>query len=131
MAETPAKTRQAHLNKIEQNLQITIPQFKKLIYIEDKTQIPHLEAVYEPWQQKPVSLREDQFSDGTLRLVGLLWALLVSESLLLLEEPELSLNGWFVKELAPLIYRLQSPKQGQVILSTHSWELLSDKGYRQ
>ncbi|EDN71353.1 ATPase [Beggiatoa sp. PS] len=128
LAETPAKTRQAHLNKIEQSLRITIPQFKKLTYLEDETQTSHLEAVYEPWQQKPVSLREYQFSDGTLRLVGLFWSLLESESLLLLEEPELSLNGRFVKELAPLIYRLQSPKQGQVILSTHSWDLLSDKG---
>lgn len=63
-----------------------------------------------------------------MRLIGLLWALLESESLLLLKEPELSINGRIVKELAPLIYRLQSPKQGQVILSTHSWDLLSDHG---
>ena len=60
--------------------------------------------------------------------MGLLWSLLESDSVLLLEEPELSLNGRIVKELAPLIYRLQYPKQGQVILSTHSWDLLSDHG---
>jgi predicted ATPase len=128
LAETPEKIRQTRLNRIEQGLRIIIPQFKRLTYIEEKTQTPHLEAVYEPWKQKPVSLRENQFSDGTLRLVGLFWALLESESLLLLEEPELSINGRIVKELPPLIYRLQSPKQGQVILSTQSWELLSDKG---
>jgi predicted ATPase len=87
-----------------------------------------LEAVYESWEHEPVLLRENRFSDGTLRLIGLFWALLASDSLLLLEEPELSLNGRIVKDLAPLIYRLQRPKQGQVILSTHSWELLSNKG---
>jgi hypothetical protein len=32
LADTPAKTRQAHLNQIEQSLQITIPQFQKLTY---------------------------------------------------------------------------------------------------
>ena len=31
--------------------------------------------------------REDQFSDGALRLVGLLWTLLEGDALLLLEEP--------------------------------------------
>ena len=126
LAETPAKTRQVRLNKIEQGLRITVPQFKRLIYIEDETNTPHLEAVYESWEQKRVSLRENRFSDGTLRLVGLFWSLLESESLLLLEEPELSINGRIVKEFGPLIYRLQSPRQ--VILSTHSWDLLSDNG---
>ena len=126
LANTP--DRNDSLKKIEQALRITIPQFKRLSYIEDETNTPHLEAVYEPWEPKRISLRENQFSDGTLRLIGLFWALLRSESLLLLEEPELSLNGRIVNELAPLIYRLQHPKQGQVILSTQSWELLSDKG---
>ncbi|HIE01909.1 MAG TPA: chromosome segregation protein SMC [Thiotrichaceae bacterium] len=128
LAETPEKTRQSRLKQIEKGLRIAIPQFKRLTYIKDERDIPHLEAIYEPWERKRVSLRENQFSDGTLRLIGLFWALLESDSLLLLEEPELSLNGRIVNELAPLIYRVQHPKQGQVILSTHSWELLSDKG---
>ena len=72
--------------------------------------------------------REDQFSDGTLRLIGLLWSLLESDSLLLLEEPELSLNSAIVSHLPSLIYRLQRPRKRQVILSTHSADLLSDKG---
>jgi predicted ATPase len=126
LSNTPEKIRQSRLKQIEQGLRITIPQFKRLIYSEDEKDMPHLEAVYEPWEQ--VSLRENQFSDGTLRLIGLFWALLESDTLLLLEEPELSLNGRIVNELAPLIYRLQHPKQGQVILSTQSGALLSDKG---
>jgi len=63
-----------------------------------------------------------------LRLIGLLWALLESESLLLLEEPELSLNSGIVSKLAPIIYRMQRQRKRQVIISTHSESLLSDNG---
>jgi ABC-type nitrate/sulfonate/bicarbonate transport system ATPase subunit len=90
--------------------------------------VPHLEAVYEHWRPRAGKQQEDQFSDGTLRLIGLLWSLLESDSLLLLEEPELSLNSAIVSNLPSLIYRLQRPKKRQVILSTHSADLLSDKG---
>jgi predicted ATPase len=47
---------------------------------------------------------------------------------LLLEEPELSLNSAIVAKLAPLIHSLQRQRRRQVILSTHSAELLSDPG---
>lgn len=95
---------------------------------KDEMGVPHLEAVYEHWRPNAGKQREDQFSDGTLRLIGLLWSLLETDSLLLLEEPELSLNSGIVSKLPSLIYRLQRPKKRQVILSTHSADLLSDKG---
>jgi predicted ATPase len=125
ITKTPEKTRQSRLKKIEAGLRIAVPQLKQLTYLKDETGTPHLQVIYEHWKPGS-SLREEQFSDGTLRFMGLLWALLESHSLLLLEEPELSLNVEIVKELAPLIYRFQ--KQRQVMLSTHSWDLLSDKG---
>jgi predicted ATPase len=74
--------------------------------------------------------REEQFSDGTLRLIGLLWSLLEGDSLLLLEEPELSLNQAIVKQI-PLMLRtvLRDRKRTrQVIISTHSEALLSNPG---
>jgi len=43
-------------------------------------------------------------------------------------EPELSLNAGIVRKLAPVISKLQTPTKRQVILSTHSPDLLSDKG---
>lgn len=79
-------------------------------------------------EQKGAKQREDQFSDGTLRLLGLLWALLDSDSLLLLEEPELSLNSGIVNKLPALMHRLQNQRKRQIILSTHSADLLFDKG---
>jgi predicted ATPase len=87
-----------------------------------------LEAVYKHWRPKGAKQREDQFSDGTLRLIGLLWSLLEGGSLLLLEEPELSLNSGIVRKLPGLMYRLQRQRQRQIIVSTHSSDLLSDPG---
>jgi predicted ATPase len=48
--------------------------------------------------------------------------------MLLLEEPELSLNSAIVAQIAPLMFRLQRPKKRQVIISTHSEALLNDPG---
>jgi predicted ATPase len=75
--------------------------------------------------------REEQFSDGTLRLLGLLWVLVEGDSLLLLEEPELSLNDAIVREIPRLLDRIQRDKKRrprQVLISTHSEALLSNPG---
>ncbi len=96
--------------------------------MKDEAGIPHLEAVYEHWRPHGARQREDQFSDGTLRLLGLLWSLLEGDSLLLLEEPELSLNAGIVRKLPALMYRIQRQKRRQIIISTHSPDLLSDPG---
>jgi predicted ATPase len=128
VAKTPEKTRKSRLMKIEKALRFALPQLKNLVHTKDEMGIPHLEAVYEHWRPNAGKQREDQFSDGTLRLIGLLWSMLETDSLLLLEEPELSLNLGIVKQLPSLIYGFQRPKKRQVIISTHSSDLLSDKG---
>jgi len=128
VVRTQARTRRSRLTKIEKALVKAVPQLKHLTDIKDEAGIPHLEAVYEHWRPQGAKQREDQFSDGTLRLIALLWSLLGSESLLLLEEPELSLNAAIVRTLPSMIYRLQSKEKRQVIISTHSADLLSDKG---
>lgn len=130
IAQTPEKTRKARLKTIEKALQLAVPQLKELAHVIDTQEggVPHLEAVYEHWRPHGAKQRERDFSDGTLRLIGLLWSLLESDSLLLLEEPELSLNAGIVTRLPALIYRLQRKRKRQVIISTHSHELLSDKG---
>lgn len=128
VVRTQARTRRSRLTKIEKALVKAVPQLKHLTDIKDEAGIPHLEAVYEHWRPQGAKQREDQFSDGTLRLIALLWSLLGSESLLLLEEPELSLNVAIVRTLPSMIYRLQSKEKRQVIISTHSADLLSDKG---
>jgi predicted ATPase len=81
---------------------------------------------YKHWRPAGAKQREDQLSDGTLRLIGLFWALLESDGLLLLEEPELSLNGAIIKKLPEMIHRNQRKKGRQIFLTTHSNDLLLD-----
>jgi len=128
IAKAQKKTRESRLKKIEEALRFAVPHLKELSYVQDETGNPHLEAIYEHWRPTGARQREDQFSDGTLRLFGLLWTMLETDPVLLLEEPELSLNSSIITRLAALIYRLQKQRRKQVIISTHSSDLLSDKG---
>lgn len=131
--ETPERTRKARLRKIEEALQVAVPEFKDLIEVRDEsTGAPHIEATYRHWRPHGARQREDQFSDGTLRLIGLLWSLLDGKSLLLLEEPEVSLHSEIVRKLPSLMWRIQrqTKQRRQLFVSTHSYELLSDKGIR-
>ena len=86
-----------------------------------------MEAVYQHWRPQGAKQGENEFSDGTLRLIGLLWALLESESLLLLEEPELSLHYGVIQQLPALMFKALGSRR-QAIVTTHSPDLLSDKG---
>lgn len=128
IARTPEKTRRSRLRKIEDALKQAVPQMSGLTDMKDDTGVPHLEVLYEHWRPNAGRQREDQFSDGTLRLIGLFWSLLDGDSPLLLEEPELSLNAAIVKRLPNLFSQLLRRKSTQIFVTTHSWDLLSDKG---
>ena len=129
VASVPEKTRRSRLKKIEQALNFAVPQLEQLEFVRDETTgRPHLQALYSHWRPKAGWQREDQFSDGTLRLLGLLWTLLESESILLLEEPELSLNAGIVSRIAALISKMQRARRRQVFVSTHSDALLTEQG---
>jgi hypothetical protein len=126
IARTPDKTRSARLRAIEKALTVAAPQLKQLGCVEELG-APHLEAIFEHWRPHGGKQREDHFSDGTLRLLGLLWSMLDGDSLLLLEEPELSLNSGVVSRIPALMHRMQQRRRRQIVVSTHSTELLSDK----
>jgi predicted ATPase len=128
VAKTPDKTRKSRLRKIETALREAVPQLTKLTDTKDDAGVPHLEVLYEHWRPHAGRQREDQFSDGTLRLIALFWSLLEGDSPLLLEEPELSLHSGIVKRLPALFSRLQRKRNRQLLVSTHSWDLLSEKG---
>ena len=74
--QTPQRTREARLRRINQVLQVAVPQFRELRVEQDETGTPHLVGLYEHWRPNAARQSEAQFSDGTLRLLGLLWALL-------------------------------------------------------
>ncbi|MGH6848769.1 MAG: AAA family ATPase [Methylocella sp.] len=131
VARSTGKWRDSRLLKIGRALQLAVPQFEELNFEKDEiTGRPHLKARYAHHRPHAGWQREDQFSDGTLRLLGLLWSLLESNSLLLLEEPELSLNDAIVKQIPLMLQRVQreNKKRRQVVITTHSEALLSNLG---
>lgn len=129
IADTPTKTQQNRLKKIGKQLHRVLPQFDDSLSIERDTRgQPHLEARFLHWRSRGARQREDQFSDGTLRLIGLLWALMDAKGPLLLEEPELSLQADVVGGLAGMFARVNGARTRQVLVTTHSWDLVGDEG---
>ena len=125
IANTDEETRRSRLKTIEEALKIAIPQLERLEFKHDEMGRPHLSVRCSHWHPNSSAQHEEQLSDGTLRLLGFLWGLLESESVLLLEEPELSLHVGIVSQLAYLIYKMQASKNQQVLVSTHSDVLLA------
>ncbi len=129
IAKTPKKTRDARVGRIARALSHAVPLFSELRFVQDQVSgLWHLEANFIHWRVNGAWQRENEFSDGTLRLIGLLWALQEGTGLLLLEEPELSLSDEIVKHIPLMIDRLlrmaRMPNR-QVLISTHSEVLMS------
>jgi predicted ATPase len=126
---TPMRTQNARLRRIQKVMQAVVPQLEDLKLAVDDRGRPHLQGKFQHWRPQAAYQDERQLSDGTLRLIGLLWSLQESGGPLLLEEPELSLHTAIVKRLAPFIHRVQAVGHGrQVIITTHSEHLLMDAG---
>lgn len=88
-------------------------------------------ARYTNWRTSGARQDESEFSDGTLRLIGLLWSLVEGGrkgAPILLEEPELSLHPAVVRLLPGVLARAQRGNAAQVLLTTHSPDLLADEG---
>lgn len=128
IASTSEKTQFARLKRITDALQVALPQLKELNLWRDIKGTPHLRGKYEHWRPQGAWQTEEHFSDGTLRLMGLLWAMLDGTGTLLLEEPELSLHPEVVLYIPQMFARIQSRSGRQILLSTHSSDLLKDDG---
>lgn len=128
LARTPEKTRTARLRRMQQALQVAVPQLQLLELWRDQRGTPHLRGRYEHWRARGAWQNEDNFSDGTLRLLGLLWALLDRSGPLLLEEPELSLHPAVIRHIPAMFVQVQRRQGRQVLVSTHSADLLGNEG---
>lgn len=128
VARVPERTRKAWLRRIRDALKVAVPQLQELELTHDVRGTPHVRGKYEHWRPQGAWQTEESFSDGTLRLMGLLWAILEGKGPLLLEEPELSLHPDVVRHIPVMFGRLERRSGRQVILSTHSSDLLSDAG---
>ena len=128
VAKTPAPTRNSRLKRIRNALRVAVPQLEEIDLWRDDRGTPHLRGKYQHWRPQGAWQTEEQFSDGTLRLMGLLWAIMEKRGVLLLEEPELSLHQEIVRVLPQMFARVQRKTGQQIFLSTHSPELLRDEG---
>lgn len=128
VARSVEKTRQARLRRIQQALKIAVPQLQAIELWRDARGTPHLRGKYEHWRPQGAWQTEEQFSDGTLRLMGLLWAAMDGAGPLLLEEPELSLHPGIVRFLPQMFARIIRRTGRQIFISTHSTDLLRDEG---
>lgn len=129
LAKMNKTTSAAYFRRVNEVLKIAVPQMDELKLKFDKMGVPHLEARYEHWRAK-ASISEEQFSDGTLRLIGFLFAILDSKGVVLLEEPETNLHSAIIAQLPSFIAKLQRSKKEtrQVFITTHSYDMLSDTG---
>lgn len=125
-----SKTRDKYLKIISEVLADAVPQLVNLTFSKDNKGIPHIEATYRHWRARGSKQNEQMFSDGTIRLIGFLFAMLDGTGIILLEEPETNLHNAIVSAIPEFIARVQRSKGRQVIVTTHSYEILSNNGIR-
>ena len=85
IAATNKRSRESRLKRIQEALRAAVPQFEKIELERDPTGDWHLYADYKHWRPKAARQNEATFSDGTLRLLGLLWSLAEQGGPLLLD----------------------------------------------
>ena len=128
IAGTPTDERDLLLRRIEKALRTAVPHFDSLRLVRDSGGIPHLAIRNANWVHADSWQTENQFSDGTLRMIGLLWALLRATGPILLEEPESSIHPDVVRMLPQMLEGARQQSRRQVFLSTHSPNLMWDEG---
>src|SRR5262249_33757605 len=107
----------ARMRRVRDAMKVALPQLEELELKRDHRGVPQLEGRFAHWRPGAGWQTEDQFSDGSLRLLGLLWAVLDGSAPLLLEEPELSLHPALVRLLPAVIARASSEAERQVFIS--------------
>ncbi|MGE5647989.1 MAG: AAA family ATPase [Acidobacteriota bacterium] len=127
IAGTAENIQAARLRRIRDALQSVMPHLEGLEIRRDSRGAPHLRARYGHWRQFGAWQGEEQLSDGTLRLIALLWAALDGTGPLLAEEPEQSLDPAAARELMPMVRALGRRSERQMLIATHSKELLADE----
>lgn len=126
VALTPQRTRKARLARINRALKSVLPFFRDLALNHDALGQPHLELRLRHWRTDDAWQNEESLSDGTLRLIGLLWEIADEGGPLLLEEPELSLHSKAVRLLPELVATVAGERQ--VILTTHAFTMFDRRG---
>lgn len=128
LARLNEPTRNSYLKRVNDVMKLAVPQLDELTFIKDESGLYHLEARYIHWRAQGSKQTEMQFSDGTLRLIGFLFAILSGNGIILLEEPEINLHSGIVAQLPEFIAKMQRYKKRQILITTHSYDILSNAG---
>jgi len=137
-----AQTGMASIRKrLVEALRSAIPDFSFMDVRQDFSGRTHLMMHSEKWDEVPFTSSEDprafldesDISDGTLRLIGLLWPIVTAQTeggVYLLEEPEISLNNAIVRQIPRILAVAQRDHDMQTIISTHATSMLDDDDIR-
>ncbi|GAB2520861.1 AAA family ATPase [Spirosoma aerophilum] len=125
------KYRKTVFNRIEEDLQICIPEFDEINIDDDASPTEELKRLFPNNSFKRLGLTNskqgitywaDELSEGTLYFLALLCIINQPNppKLLLLEEPEKGIHPRRIFEVIQFIFRLAEEKDVQVIMTTHS-----------
>lgn len=130
---TAKQTREKYLNQITRSLKWAISNFEELILDQDTNSwVFHLVARFKNWRAPTAKHNELFLSDWTIRLIWILWTLLQKKSwILLIDEPEISLHTAIIRSLPKIIAQIQMTSWIQVIVTTHSYEFISNDAWIQ
>lgn len=124
--------KKAKIQRIEKSLKSLLPQIQKFNLIMDKKSgKPHLVVKLKGHEGNGMILQEDQLSDGTIRLISMLWICSgLSSHAVIIEDPELFLNDGVMNDFSAFFGKSmwESKNRGQLFVSTHNSALLSNPG---
>ena len=128
VAGTESDEQQRVIGLLNKALLAVVPHLDAIRLTRDDQGAPRLAARFTHWRNAAAWQTEECLSDGTLRLIGVLWSALTAKGPLLLEEPELSLHPDAVRVLLQALESARSEIDMQLFVSTHSSEFLQDSG---
>lgn len=116
MSREGKESQDARLSKIADALREAVPNLDKLKVTRDKLSgRPHIMARFEHWRPQGAWHDEMRLSDGTLRLITILWELQERSGSVLIEEPEMSLHPELIAMLPGLFARVGREKNRQIL----------------
>ncbi|TVR52643.1 MAG: hypothetical protein EA425_04460 [Puniceicoccaceae bacterium] len=122
----PKRLRTVRLRQLESVLKSAVPRFQRLELSDASAPRPKVEAHFAVGKAGSMRASSDELSEGTYRLLHLISSVLAPHQLLLVEEPEAALGPAVIRHLAGIFHRLGGDTQ--IMLSSHSAELLADSG---
>lgn len=128
VASRPDAVLEPAIARIRPILASIVPEIPRLSYVRIGANDDII--FYSDNPQEPGAFTHMRFSEGTLRILGILFELAVlpeGASLVLIEEPELFMQPSVVRSLPDFFAAVAADKDVQMIITTHSPELIDNE----